>query len=127
MQRQRIDSHIREKYGTPPEYLWASWPDCAVFRHPASRKWYACLFRVPARSLGLGGEGEVEILNLKCGPLLLGSLLTDPGFFPAWHMSKTSWVSVLLDETVPDEKLFALIELSYDSVSPTRPRRARQE
>lgn len=125
MQRQRIENHIREKYGTPPEHLWERWPDYAVFRHPASRKWFAATLRVPARALGLDGERELEIINLKCGPILLGSLLTEPGFYPAWHMSKTTWVSVLLDGPVPDEKLYPLIELSYDSVSPKR--RARRQ
>ena len=125
MLRQRIESHMQEKYGTPPEHLWERWPDYAVFRHPASRKWYAAVLRAPARALNLAEGRDVEILNLKCGPILLGSLLAEPGFFPAWHMSKTNWVTVLLDGTVPEEKLFTLIELSYDSVTPKRPRRAK--
>ena len=35
-------------------------------------------------------------------------------------MNKTNWISVLLDETVPDEKIFPLLDLSYDSVAPKR-------
>ncbi len=127
VQRQRIESHILEKYGTPPEHLWERWPDYSVFRHPASRKWYAAVLRAPGRALDLESGREFEVINLKCGPILLGSLLTEPGLFPAWHMSKTSWVSVLLDGTVPDEKLFTLIEFSYDSVSPKRRRGAEQQ
>ena len=52
--------------------------------------------------------------------ILSGSLLTEPGFLPAYHMNKTNWISVLLDETVPDEKIFPLLDLSYDSVAPKR-------
>jgi len=49
---------------------------------------------------------------------MVGSLLAQDGFFPAYHMSKGTWVSVILDGTVPDEQIFPLLELSYDSVVP---------
>ena len=119
-QAQRLAIHIQDTYGTPPEYLWERYPDYAVYRHPASRKWYAVVMNIPASRIGLADERRVEIMNLKCGHVLLGSLLNERGFYPAYHMSKGSWVSVLLDSTVPDEKLFPLLELSYDSVSPKR-------
>lgn len=123
MQRQSVEAHIQDRYGTPPEYLWERYPDYAVFRHPSSRKWFAMTMRLPARVLGLEDERSVDILNLKCGHVLLGSLLEEKGFFPAYHMNKASWVSVLLDGTVADEKIFGLLELSYDSVAPKRARR----
>lgn len=119
-QRQRIENHIRDTYGAEPEHLWERYPDYAVFRHPASRKWYAAVMVIPADRLGLERGGSVEIVNLKCGHILLGSLLGDAGFFPAYHMSKSSWVSVLLDGTVPDERIFRLIDLSWDSVAPAK-------
>jgi len=122
-QRQRIEKYIREAYGTPAEHLWAQYPDYAVFRHPSSRKWYAIIMDIPADKLGIPEERLVEVLNLKCGPLLLGSLLSERGFFPAYHMNKQSWVSVLLDGSVPDERLIPLLDLSYDSVAPKRARR----
>lgn len=125
-QRQRVEAHIENAYGTPPEHLWERYPDYAVFRHPGSRKWYAITMLVPARVLGLEGEQIMEIMNLKCGHVLLGPLLNEAGFLPAYHMSKTNWVSVLLDGTVPDEKLFSLLEISYDSVSPKRKNRPRE-
>ena len=73
---------------------------------------------IPRNRLGLEGDGDVEIMDVKCGPLMVGSLLTQDGFLPAYHMSKSSWISVLLDETVPDEQIYPLLELSYDSVAP---------
>ena len=45
-QRERITQYIQDTYGTQAEYLWADSPGNAVFRHPASKKWYAAMMRV---------------------------------------------------------------------------------
>ena len=103
-QRERIMRYAQDRYNTEPEYLWAKYPNYAVFRQPASRKWFAA------------------VMDVKCGPLMVGSLLAQDGFFPAYHMSKSSWISVILDNTVPDEDIYPLLELSYDSVAP-KPKR----
>ncbi|WP_330849233.1 MmcQ/YjbR family DNA-binding protein, partial [Streptococcus suis] len=45
-------------------------------------------------------------------------LLSRSGIFPAYHMSKKTWVSVLLDDTVEDQTVFALLEKSRYLVGP---------
>lgn len=124
-QRQRLTAYLQDSYETPPEHLWENYPSYAVFRHPLTRKWYALFAGVPANKLGLPGDGPVDILNLKCGPLMLGALLEEPGFFPAYHMSKSSWVTVLLDGTVADEKIASLLELSYQAVAPKMKKKSK--
>lgn len=115
--------YVQSRYGTEPEYLWAKYPNNAVFRQPASRKWFALIIDLPRSRLGLDGGGSVDVMDVKCGPLMVGSLLAQDGFLPAYHMSKSSWISVLLDETVPDEQIYPLLELSYDSVAPKTKKR----
>ena len=61
--------------------------------------------------------GEVDILNLKCEPLLIGSLRMQLGFYPVNHMNKKNWISVLLDGPEPDDELKDLIALSYRMTS----------
>lgn len=119
-QRERIIQHIQDRYAAEPEHLWARYPNYAVFRQPASRKWFAAVMDVAKKSLDMIGDGTADVMDVRCGPVLAGSLLAQDGFLPAYHMSKSSWISVLLDETVPDEQIFPLIELSYDSVAPKR-------
>ncbi|MDE6840779.1 MAG: MmcQ/YjbR family DNA-binding protein [Oscillospiraceae bacterium] len=119
-QRERIIQHIQDRYAAEPEHLWARYPNYAVFRQPASRKWFAAVMDVAKKSLDMIGDGTADVMDVRCGPVLVGSLLAQDGFLPAYHMSKSSWISVLLDETVPDEQIFPLIELSYDSVAPKR-------
>ena len=119
-QRERIIQHIQDRYAAEPGHLWARYPNYAVFRQSASRKWFAAVMDVAKKSIDLPGDGTADVMDLKCDPVLVGSLLAQDGFLPAYHMSKSSWISILLDETVPDEQIFPLIELSYDSVAPKR-------
>ena len=126
-QKKRIMAHIQSAFGAAPEYLWADSPDTAVFRHPASRKWFAIVMDVALSRLGLPGEGTVWVMNVKSSPLMIGSLLSEKGFLPAYHMNKDHWISILLDGTVSDKQILSLLELSYDSVAPRRRRRAAQD
>lgn len=123
IQCERIIKHLRDVYETEPEHLWAQYPAYSVFRHPLSRKWYALVMDVPRSRLGLEGDETVAVLDLKCSPLMAGSLLSEKGFLPAYHMNKNSWITILLDGSVPDEKIIPLLELSYDFAAPKRKKR----
>ena len=119
-QRERIMRYMQDTYGTEAEYLWADSPDSAVFRHPASRKWYAIIMGVLPERLGLSGEQGLYVMNVKCSTIMIGSLLSTKGFLPAYHMNKNHWISIVLDNSVPDDQITPLLELSYDSVAPKR-------
>ncbi len=125
-QRERMIQYALDTYGTEAEYPWADTPDAAVLRHSASKKWYALIMGVLPSRLGLPGEGPVDVINVKCSPMMIGSLLSTKGFFPAYHMNKSHWISILLDGSVPDNQIFPLLELSYDSVAPKRKRKHGQ-
>ena len=109
-----------EQYGTEPEHLWTAYPDYAVLRRADSGKWYALIADVPRGTVGPDGEGRVDILNLKCDSRMIGSLLSEPGFRPAYHMNRNHWITVLLDGTVRPDQIYPLLEMSYDLVAPKR-------
>lgn len=117
MNRQELQRYISEVYSTAPEFPWIRYPNYAVFRHQSNQKWFAAILEVPRVKLGLQGEGILEIVNLKCDPVLVGSLRSEPGFFPAYHMNKENWISVALDGSVPDSKIKMLLDLSYDATN----------
>lgn len=119
-QRERITQYIQDTYGTEAEYLWADSPGNAIFRHPATRKWYAVIMPVIPEKLGLTGDETLDVMDIKCSTIMIGSLLSEKGFLPAYHMNKNHWISILLNDTVPDNQIFPLLELSYDSVAPKR-------
>ncbi len=109
----RLISHAREAYRTEPEFLWESSPENAILRRSDSGKWYAALLTVSAQKLGLADGRRVEIVNLHASPEKVEELLTREGFCPAWHMSKRSWFTVILDGSVADAELFELADVSY--------------
>jgi len=125
-QRESIFRYAAENFGTTPEYLWKSTPDAAVLRHRENGKWYGLLTDIPTEKLGLPSGRTVHILNVKCSPLETGSLLQKVGIFPAYHMNKTHWVTVLLDGTLPEPELFWLLQESY-SLSMPKPRKRKEE
>ena len=105
---------IKQVYEIEPEYLWVRTPNCAALRHRGTKKWFAALMLdLPAARLGLEGERRVDVLNLKCDPRMMGSLVDGRRILRGYHMNKEHWISVLLDGSVSPEELAPLIELSY--------------
>lgn len=118
MDRQTVFEWIKRKYGTDPDYPWKD--SNAVLRHRENKKWFALIMEVGRDKLGLPGEGTVDVMNVKCDPMLIGSLRTQPGFLPAYHMNKDQWISILLDGTAPEEEIKSLIAMSYELTNPKK-------
>ena len=116
--REAVLRYAEDTYGTTPEYLWKRTPNYAVLRNQANRKWYGAIIDIPRKTLGLTGEGIVDILDIKCSPVMIGSLLEQEGYLPAYHMNKNNWITVLLDGTVPLEGILPLVDLSYQLTEP---------
>lgn len=117
MNRSELKNDILETYSVEPDCPWTEYPDHEVFRHHNNRKWFALIMRVSKSKLGLDEDGVLDVVNLKCDPLLIGSLRAEPRFFPAYHMNKDSWITVALDGSVSDEKIKMLLELSFDATA----------
>lgn len=117
MNRKQLEEYIARVYGAAAEFPWARYPNYAVFRHGDNKKWFALVMDVPKRKLGVQGEESLSILNIKCDPIMIGSLRKEAGFFPAYHMSKASWITIALDSGVDDEKIKLLLDISYDLTS----------
>lgn len=79
-----------------------------------NNKWYGVVIEVTEKRLGLNGDKIVDVLNVKCDPILIGPLRQQKGYYPAYHMNKESWISILLDDSVPLEEIKGLIDLSYN-------------
>ena len=115
MNKEKVIKYIKETYAVMPEYLWPKYPFYAVFR--TKKKWFGIIMNVPKEKLGLKGKEEINILNVKCLPEMIGSLRKSPGFIRAYHMNKEHWITILLDGSVALEKIEQLIAISYDLVS----------
>lgn len=114
MMREELFRYALDAYGTEPEYPWMDEPGFAVLRHSLGGKWYGLVMNLSRKTLGLSGEGSVDVLNLKLDPALVYILREQPGYLPAWHMNKTHWLTVLLDGSVPAERVRDLLDQSYE-------------
>lgn len=112
--RGQLFDYVKKKYKADPEFLWKRVPDYAIFRHADNGKWFGIVMDVKKRSLGMDGDGLVDILNVKLSdPLLVDMLLQQPGYFRGYHISGGNWVSILLDGSVPFEDACRWLEESY--------------
>ena len=114
MTNPELKQYVLDRFGAEAEYLWRDLPDAFVFRHESNRKWFALVMDIPKAKLGIRDSGMIDIVNLKCDPLLVGSLRNESGFFPAYHMSKDKWISVALDGSVDDGQIKALLDISFE-------------
>ena len=111
-QTKRIRVKVQEKYGNQLEYLWEKSPDTAVLRHEDNQKWYAVLMRIPWDRLDKAREGQVEAVNLKHDQV--ADLLSQKGIYPAFHMNKRYWISLSLDDSLSDDDVLDLLEISWN-------------
>ncbi len=106
-------AYAKDTYQSEPEYLWTRLPEAAILRNQKNQKWYALFMKIGKEKLGLNSTESVWALNLKCDPLFIGSLLEMDGYYPAYHMNKNHWITILLDGTVKEQQIQKLLDLSY--------------
>ena len=122
--RDEVFSYVKKQYRVSPEYLWRRFPGYAVLRHKDNAKWFGLVMDVPADRLGLQGDEVKDILNVKMAdPLLTDILVRKRGYFRGYHISRGSWISVLLDGTVPMEEIRGLLDESYLNTAPKEVKR----
>lgn len=114
-QASKVIEHIKSEYGVNPEFLWPDrYPGYAVFRHSDNKKWFAMVATISSKSLGLKGDDEIDVINLKFDKNQTYDFAeTSDHIFPAYHMNKNNWITVWLDGTLPDGLVFELIKKSY--------------
>lgn len=115
--RDKIISYVREKYATDPEYLWQKTPDAFILRNSKNKKWYALVMSVKKSVLIPEAEGFTDIINLKCEPITRECLLAEGRCFPAYHMNKQKWISIILDNNIDFKTLCNIIDESYNIIN----------
>ena len=115
-QARRITGAIQDRYGVIPEFPWTrdAVKSAGVFRHRENRKWFGIIMPVRRdRISGATGTQTVDVMNLKVRPDQTEKALGTDGIYPAYHMNKKNWISVILDDTLADGTLWEWIENSF--------------
>ena len=113
MTRQELIAYIFDEYSVEPDFPFRMDDVTCVFRHIDNRKWFGIAMVIPYRTIGINKPGDVDILNVKCDPVMMGSLRGKSGFCPAYHMNKDKWITILLDGSAGQEDIKALLAMSY--------------
>ena len=114
MTKQQFLEYCRDAYGTTADYPFDEDSLTAVLRHGDNRKWYAIVMRVSRRKFGLDGDEVIDVVNLKLPIEMHGSFGVSEGVYPAYHMNKLHWISVLLPDA-PDDVVSFLTNASFEA------------
>ena len=71
---------------------------------------------IPYKSLKIEKEGKIDVLNVKNKPSKIEHLIDFKHYFPAYHMNKKYWISILLDSTIDLNSVINLLDESYEIV-----------
>ena len=120
MTRQEFLEYCINEYGTSPDYPFDEDFLTAVLRHADNRKWYAVVMRVSRRKFGFDSDEVIDVVNLKLPIEMFGSFGAPDGVYPAYHMNKLHWISVLLPDA-PEDIIQFLINVSFEATkAPTK-------
>jgi len=114
MTKQEFLEYCLNKYGTSPDYPFDEDFETAVLRHVDNRKWYAIVMKVSRRKFGFDNDEVIDVVNLKLPTEMFESFGATDGVYPAYHMNKLHWISVLLPDA-PDDIVQFLVNVSFEA------------
>ena len=114
MKKQDFLNYCTETYGTTPDHPFEDDFVTTVLRHSDTRKWYGLIMEVSRRKFGYESDELIEVVNMKLPVEMFGSFGKGDGVYPAYHMNKLHWVSVLLPDA-PDDVIKFLINVSFEA------------
>ena len=142
-QTKKVIKYVKEKYGADVEYLWED-NDAGIWRNKDNQKWYGVLMKVKESSFqkstinvikknsinsksaqkylkdnsAKSSEDKfLEVLDLRYDKEKTFEVSDFKSVYPAFHMNKKSWISIVLDNSLEDEKVFKYIEHSYNLIA----------
>lgn len=111
-QANRIADLIFKKYGDLPEFAWDKFSGYGIFKNSKNDKWYALIMNINKSKISLGNE-EIEVINVKLDKDKVKDLQERNGFYKAYHMNKENWITIILDDTLSDEKIMSYVDESH--------------
>ena len=122
MTKQQFFEYCSNTYGTSPDYPFDEDFETAVLRHTDNRKWFALSMQVSRRKFGIDSDEVIDVVNLKLPTEMFGSFGAADGVYPAYHMNKLHWISVLLSDA-PNDVVQFLLNASFEATKTKRKKR----
>lgn len=121
MTKQSFLDYCRDAFNTEEDYPFDEDFNTAVLRHRDSRKWYGIVMDVPRYRFGQKSDEVIQVVNMKLPVDMFGSFSASDGVYPAYHMNKRHWISVLLPDAADDLVKF-LINVSFEATKTPKKR-----
>lgn len=110
--REKLLDYVLEKHRSIPDYPWDDLSYCTI-RTPKAKKWYGIFMHIKYRALGIDRDGKVDVLNVKADPKRIPERIDRKHYFPAYHMNKKHWLSIVLDSSTDILEVQELLDQSY--------------
>ena len=112
-----IINYCNNKYGRNHVNPFKKHPDILAFVNEKN-KWYALMSNVDYSKLNKNPDitTKVKILNVKYPTDKILEIIDNKNIFPAYHMNKKHWISIVLDKNIKLETIKELIDISYSLV-----------
>lgn len=115
--RKKYLDFIQSEFSAAGDTPWADEGDfkSSVYRCP-NGKWFALVMEIKFKNLGFESEEPVWMVNLKADAEKIPEITDRKSIFPAYHMNKKYWITVLLTSVTDFEQLCELTRRSYELV-----------
>lgn len=112
-----IIDYCNKKYGENHVNPFKKHPDILAFVNEKN-KWYALMSNVEYNKLNKTSNiiTKVKILNVKYPTDNISDIIDNQNIFPAYHMNKKHWISIVLDKNIKLKTIKELIDISYSLV-----------
>lgn len=112
---ERLVEHVKATYGLAPAHPFKRHPEIIGFKVPTVDKLFGIFLPVDYCRLDKTSSrtDQVLVLNLKGQPDQILGRIDNCRYFPAYHMNKKHWFSLLLDAQTDWDQLTSLLAESY--------------
>jgi len=114
--QQAIDiiEYVNKMYDDQLEFLWKKFPQNAIWRRSDTNKWYGLLSVIPKTKLGLDSDEIVTVIDVRGDTNEINNLVDGVKYFPGYHMNKSHWYTMILDESVNNSEIMDRLHSSYE-------------
>lgn len=109
--------YAKQRYETGEECLFPKHPTYGTLKVKENGKWFVMFMTIPWRYLGVDRDGEASVMNLKNTPEKILQRIDHKTYFPAYHMNKRYWITIVLDADIGFDEARQWIDESYQLVA----------
>lgn len=106
---------LEQELAVKGDYPWEGDTTSAVYRCK-NQKWFALIMKIKFKNLGFESDEPVWAVNLKADAEKIPDLVDRKSIFPAYHMNKKYWITVVLTSVTNLDKLKQLTLRSKELV-----------